>query len=393
MNILSNFSLEKCCGCGACINTCPVGALEYGTDKYGFIVPKINMDLCINCGKCIKVCPYNQERVNNKATQLSYAAINNNHEIAINSSSGGIFGAIAINILNSGGVVYGCELTKDLKSQHCRIESLKDVYRVMRSKYIQSFMGDTFIHVKNDLKDGKTVLFSGTPCQIAGLRSFLGKVADYPNLYLVDIVCHGVPSQKLFDSYREYLEQKKGKAIESYTFRYKKKYFNGMKWYSSYKLVDGKRFVHNWPEDSYSYYYMNAYTNRDSCYKCPFASLSRQSDITLCDYWHWDECNVCFKNGSSVSAVVVNSEKGKKLFAETSKQLEVKETSLQSIVKFNGCISHPVEKPQGREDVLSLWLSSGYESLDNQFTKRNKLDIIKYRILRNIPDFILNLRK
>lgn len=393
MNIFDSFDIEKCCGCGACINSCPAKALDYDTEKYGFIVPRINQDLCINCGKCIKVCPYNQEENKKNNIQESYAAVNKNQEIAVNSSSGGVFGAIASQVLNTGGVVYGCELSKELKSQHCRIESPKELYRVMRSKYIQSFMGDNFLHVKNDLKDGKTVLFSGTPCQIAGLRAFLGKTADLPNLYLVDIVCHGVPSQKLFDSYKEYIEQKRGKRIESYTFRYKNKYYNGMKWYSSYKLDNNKNYVYNWPEDSFSYYYMKAYTNRDSCYKCPFASLARQSDITLCDYWHWDECNLSFKKGSSVSAVIVHSEKGKRLLDETRKELEVQETPIESIIKYNGCISHPVGKPQEREEILNRWITEGYESIDRNFITRNKWNIIKYCILRHIPDFILNLRK
>lgn len=392
MNILNNFEVEKCCGCGACINTCPVKALDYSQDKFGFIVPQINEDLCINCGKCIKVCPYHNSEKKEKTPLITYAAVNKDEKIAINSSSGGIFGAVASYFIKNGGVVYGCELTNDLKAQHSRIDDIGGINRIMRSKYIQSYMGDAFVKVRDDLKSGRKVLFSGTPCQISGLLSYLGELAESKDLFVVDIVCHGVPSQLFFDTYIEYLGVKERHRVESYSFRFKKKYLNGMKWYSHYKLENNKTATFNWPEDSYNYYYMKGVSNRESCYSCPFASLNRESDLTLCDYWHWTNCGVSFKKGSSVSAVIVNSEKGRYIIDSVKGGLLIEETSLDKVVKYNGCINHCVDRPGERDEILNMWLNDGYKSIDTLFRLNHKKNIWKYRIMRYIPDFLLNIR-
>ena len=196
---------SKCSGCSACLNVCPVHAINMTEDEDGFLYPSISSALCVECGQCLKVCPFRNELCP-ESLQETYAAVAENVDLS-ESSSGAVFPSIAINFLKTGGIVYGCSMQYEndqITVRHTRVSNEKELIRLKGSKYVQSDMGLTYPSVKEDLNNGLKVLFSGTPCQVAGLYSYLRE--DHPNLYTIDIVCHGVPSQKFFHSYIEYEE-------------------------------------------------------------------------------------------------------------------------------------------------------------------------------------------
>lgn len=208
-SILNDFRLDNCCGCGACISVCPVQAISYSKDKYEFTIPKVDENKCISCGKCISVCPLHSDREHSKVLS-AYAAINRDEHTLMHSSSGGIFGAIAELVLRDGGVVYGVAMGDNFYVHHIRVDKISDLQKIQRSKYVQSYMGDVFTQITADIKNEKKVLFAGTPCQVESIRLYVQKnKLSSEKLLLLDIVCHGVPSQAFFNSYIVNMQQKK----------------------------------------------------------------------------------------------------------------------------------------------------------------------------------------
>lgn len=387
-NILEMESMT-CTGCGACINVCPVHALYYSKDKYGFTTPAIDKEKCINCGKCLRHCP--RYSINDYSQPIkAFAAINKNNDDLMQSSSGGVFSAIAKFVLENRGVVFGCTMDDTQQVYHISIENNEDLKKIRRSKYIQSFMGDCFISIKKALMADRWVLVSGTPCIIAGVQSFLIGV-DTSKLLLVDIVCHGIPSQDFFDSYFENLEKKYG-GVSDYQFRTKTCANNGMSWLHSY-YVDGgkKRIVKNWPEDSFNFLYMNSYIYRDSCYNCKYANTNRRGDFSLCDYWNWEQYHDDFAIDSSVSGILINSQKGLDVWEKIKKDFQYSKTDVTSIVKNNGCLVRPSNRPSEREKVLDFWMQNGYKALDDEFNKRERINIYKNKLYRLAPKVVKEL--
>lgn len=393
MTCLSDvFENERCCGCGSCVNSCPVKAISFGKDAFGFVIPIIDEKKCKSCGLCVRNCPYNTNNSEKKDSEtfkpIAFAGVNKDLDVVAGSSSGGIFYSLAKAVLEDGGVVFGACMDDHFVVRHVAIDSIKNLYLIQRSKYIQSFMGNVYSQVKETLLKNKRVLFSGTPCQAAGLKSFL-HFKDYENLLIVEVVCHGTPNQDLFDDYRSYLESCFGK-LKSYTFRYKEKKENGMKWFSSFETSQ-KRFIFNWPEDSYNYYYMQSLTYRESCYECKFAKKERNADLTLCDYWHWEGLHKeDFSKKDSVSGIVVNTIKGKRAIKEISSNLKLVESSFEYLSSHNSCLIEPCGKKTDRIYILNKWKNEGYAALDAEFKRKYKKQILKYRLMRYIPDAIFS---
>lgn len=385
-NILDTLNNGKCCGCGACINACPKKALKYSNDKYGFTMPAIDLDICVDCGKCLHVCPAVTSE--ESKPQVAYAAMNKNEKERIKASSGGIFGLVAGYVIQSSGVVYGAKMDENFQVFHSAADNMETLNDLLKSKYVQSFMGENYVDIINDLKAGKKVLFSGTPCQVAAVKKLV-PIQYKNNLFLMDIVCHGVPSQRFFDSYLEYLSKKEGK-VNFYQFRAKKNIKNGMNWFFSYCTEKGETKIKNWPEDTFNYLYMKSYIYRDSCYQCKFAKEERPGDITLCDYWGWTEYHKEFPVGSTVSGVLINTDKGKELFDMVKGNLYVVKTKLEDIERHNGCLVKPSEKPQTRSQLLDNWIRDGFEPLDIDYKSKNKKVILKCKIMRTIPTNIMN---
>lgn len=388
-NITKNFCKENCCGCMSCVNSCPTGALFAGKDEYGFTIPKLNKEKCINCGKCLISCPYHSE-VSNKYPIRTYAVVNRKGNVIEKSSSGGVFSALAKKVIEENGYVIGATMDNNFQVKHICIDNMDDLYKLQKSKYIQSNTNDIYKIVKEKLSLGKKIIFSGTPCQIAGLKAFLNN-KDWDNLICIDIVCHGVPSQDLFDDYINCLSNKIGK-IDEYEFRTKKKAKNGMNWYFSYKINGkNKKIIKNWPEDSYNYLYMKKLIYRDSCYACKFAKKKRTSDITLCDYWGWDNYHdKDFDKLTSLSGCIINSSKGQKLFDLAKEELKYVESNYDDLSRHNKSLNEQDKMNEERNIVLNLWKSKGYTYIDNEFKKKMKKQIVKYRFMRLIPESIKN---
>lgn len=380
---------KDCCGCEACANVCPKLAITMNPDKYGFIYPVINRDLCIDCGLCQKVCAFQNVPVTSEEPLEVFAATNKNEDIIKKSASGGVFGALASIVLKQNGVVFGCAWDSDMNPEHICIDILSDLKRLQGSKYVQSSMINTYIRVREQLRDGKYVLFTGTPCQVAALKSFLGN--DYNNLITADLICHGVPNQAFFKDYIHYLESKLGGRIIDLNFRDKS---NGWSLLAKATLESNSRkYTRNIPNSSSYYYTYFLYgdTYRDSCYNCKYAGGTRQGDFTMGDYWGVEKNHPEIETKYGVSALLVNSEKGMSLIDNIEKYVDLTPTTFKQVKSDNGQLCHPTPMSKKRNEIFNLWIDGGAEALVRNFkiTPQEKtLNIIRTYLPYTIKDKI-----
>lgn len=288
-------------------------------DDLGFLYPEIDTAKCIKCNLCDTVCSFNPhyDISSNFDQPQAYAVRHKNISEIETSRSGAAFIAISDLILNAGGVVYGAAFEDHFKVVHKRASSRKERDEFKGSKYVQSELGNTFKEILSDLRNDKTVMFSGTPCQTSGLRSFLKKAnAPTDNLYLIDIVCHGVPAPYIWRDYLLFTEKSQGQKATQVSFRDKSDHGWGAH-YESFTFNNKKKY-----KDTYSYLFNAKIMFRHSCGKCYFANLARPSDITIADFWGWEKVDKSLnQDNKGISLVLVNSEKGAKLFAEVSKDI------------------------------------------------------------------------
>lgn len=324
---------KECCGCQACYNKCPKNAIEMIEDEKGFKYPKINKEKCINCGLCEKVCPVLAGN-NIKNTPKAYACINKNEDIRMHSSSGGVFSVVATYIIKKGGVVFGAAWNDDFTGvEHTYVNNIDELSKLRGAKYVQSDINKSYTQAKKFLDDGKYVLFSGTPCQIEALKMFLGR--DYERLFLQDIICHGVPSPKAWNSYKEFMQkQNNSKLLSNMQFRNKEK--EGWNKYhvridfpnnNSYDMAHGK--------DIYMKAFLKNITLRESCTSCKFKKENRLSDITLADFWGINNIKPEMNDEKGTSLVIVNSKKGELLFNEIASELKFEQVDFYEAIKSN----------------------------------------------------------
>lgn len=378
MNNICELDKKDCTGCRMCEQICPVNAVTMKENKEGFIEPVINKEKCINCGLCFERCPQLNSLSNNGLDKVEvYAAKNNNVEVQRCSSSGGIFFALAEYVLKNNGVIYGCAFNKDIVAEHMRIDNIDDLVKLRGSKYVQSDTKDTFKTVKMDLNDKKFVLYSGTPCQIAGLRLFLGK--KYENLITVDLVCHGVPSPKLFKKYKEWLEKRYNSKIVNYEFRNKEK--NGWGLTSKIVFENGKTKFLDSRLDPYYKTFLDSITYRESCYNCKYANTNRISDITLADYWGIEKEHSEFYDKFGVSAVIINTFKGKKIITEIGQCISLRYSELNKVISRNSNLIQSSERKNIRDNIYKM-----IDDMDfDEYSKRE----LKFKV--NKKDFVKNL--
>ena len=372
---------KNCCGCHACFNICPQNAILMIEDENGFKIPKIDKRLCVNCGLCEKVCPIIKDvKIENEPE--AYAMYNIDEQNRKNSSSGGIFSLLSKEILHLNGVVFGAKFNDKFEVEHDFIENEESLYMFMSSKYVQSTIGDNYKKVKDFLENGRYVLFSGTPCQIEGLKAFLNK--DYARLYTQDIICHGVPSPMVWKKYLEYREEKDGKKPQEINFRNKEK---GWKEYETYFKYNDGEYRKNHKND----YFMNTFLSnlclRESCYDCKFKKKNRISDITLGDFWGIDKVISNFSDNKGVSLVIVNSIKGKELFEKIKCKCKFEKTDLNEAIKYNPSMIKSSEKPKNRKVFLERIKSESFELITKQYV--SKKSIIK-RIKIKVKNILSN---
>ncbi|EOC99328.1 Coenzyme F420 hydrogenase/dehydrogenase, beta subunit C-terminal domain [Caldisalinibacter kiritimatiensis] len=377
---------KDCVGCYACANICPVNCISMISDREGFWYPKIDYDKCIKCGKCIDVCPtINHKTVKNKP--VAYACINKDESIRLKSSSGGVFTLLAEQIIENGGVVFGAGFNENFEVVHSYVETKEELERFRGSKYVQSKIGETYKQVKNILELGRKVVFTGTPCQIAGLKTFLGKA--YENLLCADIICHGVPSPEVWKKYIIYREEKAGSSTKRIAFRRKDE---GWKRYSvSFIFKNDTEYRQIFRQDSYMRAFLKDICLRPSCYDCQFKTIYRQSDITLADFWGIQNILPEMDDDKGTSLVFVNSIAGQAMFEKLKDKILFNEVDINEAVKYNSAAIKSVKYNPKRIDFFNE-INNG-EPFDRLVKKyctdsittivKMKSKILIYRLLKN----------
>ena len=352
-----------CCGCRNCLNVCPAKSIRMIEDEYGFEYPEIDRDSCINCGRCRTVCPMTDVKA--ETVEASYAVVLDDQAVE-RSASGGAFYALAKAFIENDGVVFGCAYDDSLMPRHIMVDDVSELSKLQGSKYVQSEM-DCQNEITKLLKTGRTVLFSGTPCQTAAIKKFVGRNAN--NLFTVELVCHGVPSRALWKDYIDHLSRKRGGKISDFQFRAKN---TGKDFCSRYTVVRNggkKEYVLPSVLSYYYYSFLKGKTYRESCYSCSFAQPSRQADITICDFWGYNgEWSRELKN---VSACLVQGEKGRKLFDMGRKYLLTEESSFDSIAIQNEQLRQPSSITRFDEQFFQLWKNGGAGKLEKHHMKKH----------------------
>ena len=390
---------NTCCGCGMCQNICPKQAISMVEDEYGFMYPEIDESKCIKCGLCLKTCAY-KKAINKVENQSAYAAVNKDKQLLLNSASGGIFSALATNILKENGIVFGCSMEKDehgtLEPRHIKIDNEKDLIKLQGSKYVQSITGNVYNEVKNELKQDKLVLFSGTPCQVAALKSFLFNVKQ-DKLFTIDIICHGVPSTKMFKDYINYLENKHNIKITNFNFRDKSKGWGLFANISFEKNNVKENKLVSCFESSYYQLFLDSYTYRENCYDCKYANSNRIGDITIGDYWGIEQehpelkNNIEFKNG--VSCIIINNENGLELVNKFGNLINKFDSKLIKIEKHNGQLCNPSTYRKERNDILDNYKKNGYETVDKWYKKNRGKKYLMKKMWYKLPYFMRKMIK
>ena len=377
---------KNCSGCHACFNICPKEAIEMIEDDKGFKYPVVNKEKCINCGLCEKVCPITNKK-NKESSPDFFACYNKDENIRMKSSSGGIFSLIAEEIISRNGVVCGAAFDKDFKLSHQFAENMEQLEMLRTSKYFQSSIGDSYKKVKEHLLNGRYVLFTGTPCQIEGLLSYLGK--DYEKLYTQDIVCHGVPSPKVWEKYKQYRKNIDKKEPQHINFRDKKQ--EGWHLFSLSFNYGDTEYAKNQKVDYYMRVFLKDVCLRDSCYDCSFRKQNRLSDITLADLWRAERIVPELDDDKGTSLVLVNSNKGTELFNLIKEKTEYKELSIEDALISNPAIIKSPKYNKYRENFFDS-INKGecdFEKLANKYAKKPSLyRRIKGKIKRIIKNII-----
>lgn len=396
MNNSQLYNKNACCGCGACAVVCPKNAISMLEDKYGFVYPSIDSNLCINCGKCKKNCAFIAEKESNEFS--CYACANKNNDQILKSASGGAFSAIAYAFLKSGGYVCGatCKIVNGIvKVEHEIISKIEELPKLQGSKYVQSSTIDAFKKIRELIQEGKMVLFSGTPCQVDAIRKicteYIGK-----NLFTIDLICHGVPSQKFFNGYLANYQQRKKSQLTYIDFRNKK---------FGWGLTGLAIFSNNHediitPEVS-SYYklFLDGEIYRENCYSCPYANLKRVGDLTIGDYWGIEKYSpdIMMKPNISsmegVSCLLINNERGKKIIDEYGEGLAMYPVEIEKIMKINTQLREPACHTVERDKILSIFSNDGYATIEKMFQRKKIIRKIKRGIKKIVPKPIKKVLK
>lgn len=373
---------ENCTGCGACVQRCPKQCISWITKEFDFRYPQVDEAACINCGFCEKVCPIDKE-LKAPIVQKAYAAVHKDSSVLEKSTSGGAFTALADTIFSQGGVVYGAAMLNGMQVKHIRTENRTAFAELRSSKYLQSDTGTTYQMVEQDLKQGKVVLYSGTPCQIDGLKCFLRK--EYENLYTADIVCHGVGSQKYFDKYMEFAKERYGKIK---ALRFRSKEYAG--WSCGVVVVvvgtsNSEKKIPYRDFDNYYYsYFLSGDIYRKCCYSCKYANTKRVGDFSLGDYWGVEALNLPLQTENGCSLLLVNNERAEKLL-ETIVDLDKVETTIEQAAHCNKQLNEPSRLPESRQKRIEEYESMSGQQIQKVYLKTHRKTVVKGRLKALMP--------
>lgn len=361
-----------CTGCAACGQICPQGAIAMTENEEGFLYPQINGGLCNDCGLCAGTCPVNTAVQNGRQPDIrtderhkAYAGFATDEDIRSKSSSGGIFTQLAMKVLSEDGVVFGAGFDETFKVRHKYIENRDGLDDLRRSKYVQSDTAATFRETKAFLKEGRAVLYCGTPCQIAGLKAFLNK--EYDKLLTCDLACHGVPSPMVWKMFLDFLRNQYKSSIKSVSFRDKSTGWNN----SSMKIEfeNGSRYMDRVKRETFFIGFGKSIFNRASCYDCKFRIDDTRADITLADFWGIDrQSDAEFRDNKGVSLIITHTEAGERALAGISGGIYMKQRTLDEAVKYNPRLVSSVGEPAGRRSFFEeLGSGHGFDRLRRKY--------------------------
>lgn len=366
--MISLCEVDQCTGCSACANICPFQCIEMQSDERGFLIPQIKTEKCVECGKCRKVCPVLNPVLLNEPKQV-LAACSRDIVDRDKSASGGLASVFYKEILQNGGIAYGVVMNEDHYAVYERIENEKQIDFFRGSKYTGSLMNDVYLKVRKDLKNNKKVLFIGMSCQIAGLLNFLEEKYK-ENLLVIDILCHGMPSHKYFKEYIEILENKKGEKIKEISFR-DNNIFRLKCQFSDSSYERKGRY------DGYYAGYTSMLFYRDSCYSCPYATIERNSDITLADFWGCEKEENLQPAEKGISMVLLNTEKGERFFQAVEKDINYVEKTVEKALQTNEQLNRPSPIHELRGMFMQVYAQEGFEQASKKVIRKV---IVKNRI-------------
>ncbi len=411
---LETYNKSHCCGCSACSLVCPVKAITMALDIEGFLYPKVNKDKCIHCNICIKKCcfkafndyntklqisePHNSDTKSFKIEEIEipssedkcsqvkcYAVKHKNDEIRRVSSSGGFFPALAKYVIQNKGFVVGAAFDVNNVVCHRIINSVEEISRLQGSKYVVSRIDNTYSDVKHLLEENKLVLFTGTPCQNAGLLNYLDK--RYENLITADLVCHGTPSPKLFHDYLKFIENKYRDKIKSVIFRDKIK---GWHIENMTIIMNKKKYSRSWQRDPYYLLFLKNHSLRPSCYKCSFAKHERISDITMADFWGIEKIKPQFDDNKGTSFIIINTLKGRELFNKIKDEFLYENASIDD--SKQPMLNHPSIMPKSRNSFFKDYINKRIKFSFKKYADYTLLGEIKHQIKKIIMK-ILNFHR
>lgn len=371
---------NECTGCTACVNSCPKKCLEMKSDEHGFMHPVLSLlDKCIKCGICEKKCPVVHPVSIEEQKTVAFAAFSRDEDLRKESSSGGVFSELAKNVIQDAGIIYGAAYDEQFKVHHICITNVEELSKLRGAKYSQSELGNCFSEIKVHLQNNKKVLFSGTPCQVAGLKVYLGKQFD--NLICVDFVCHGVPSPRVWERYVKYRTEKdySGKLPIEINMRSKESGWTRYNYSTSFRYANQKCVSLKNSENTYMKLFVNDYINRKSCADCKFKGYNRTSDITLGDFWGIWDISSDMDDNKGTSLVLVHSERGENLFENISGNLILKEMTLEQASAQNPSLLVSSQAKPERNEIFKECELVSFDELDKLLfcKKRNLLSILR----------------